>query len=297
MAARCHLFRLNDVYTIIDSDNYAAHGIETMFFPGGEPHVKVPASLSGNVVAFLKLRTWSDVGIAACVIDALNLHDNIDTVRIFIPYFPGARQDKVKRSSDSDPYSSLTIAMTGVLLTGGVQTIVFDLHSEEAFEWLSESINLMPKDLPLEIKPDVVGIIAPDEGAAVRAESFRSKFYPTATLVQCSKRRDPTTGRLSGYEMPSLSTSGRYVIVDDICDGGGTFNLLADAFFHDPIGYSSKLEMFVSHGIFSKGLDAIDSRIERITTTDSWCMLLPSQRLTVVPLKLLFDEIMENACA
>jgi hypothetical protein len=28
---------------IIDSDSYAASGIDTLFFPGGEPHVKLPA--------------------------------------------------------------------------------------------------------------------------------------------------------------------------------------------------------------------------------------------------------------
>lgn len=284
------------MYTVIDSDDYAAHGIETMFFPGGEPHVKVPANLSGDVLAFLKLRTWNDVGVGACVIDTLLVH-NIPRVRVFIPYFPGARQDKTKRASESDPYSPLTVAMMGTLLTGGIETIVFDMHSHEGFDWLSEAVNLMPKDLPIEVKPDVVGIIAPDEGALERASQFHRVFYPDALFIQCSKRRDPTTGRLSGYHMPKLPGIGRYVVVDDICDGGGTFNLLADAFSDDEFGDRSHLELFVSHGIFSKGLGNISSVIESITTTDSWCRIAPNKRLTVLPLAPLFDKIMESARA
>lgn len=281
------------MYTVIDSDNYASNGIETMFFPGGEPHVKVPWDLSGDVLAFLKLRTWEDTGIAACLINALSQHDRIETLRIFIPYFPGARQDKTIRNSSDDPYSPLTISITGQMLIE-TEITVFDVHSQKARDWLGMPTNLMPKDLPIETKSDVVGVIAPDEGAAERAESFRAAFYPSAELIQCSKRRDPTTGRLSGYHMPELAHRGRYIIVDDICDGGGTFDLLADAFFHDPVGRESHLEMFVSHGIFSKGLDAIDSRIESITTTDSWCQLPQSDRLIVTPLAPLFDTIMEN---
>ena len=53
---------------IIDSDDYSAAGIETMFFPGGEPHVKVPF-FSEPLLLHLKLRTWNDVGFAALLLD------------------------------------------------------------------------------------------------------------------------------------------------------------------------------------------------------------------------------------
>ena len=76
---------------IIDSDRYAEAGIETMFFPGGEPHVKVPWGTE-RVLLYLKLRTWNDVGFAALVIDAFERQGRLE--RVFIPYFPAARQDK-----------------------------------------------------------------------------------------------------------------------------------------------------------------------------------------------------------
>lgn len=269
---------------IIDSDDYGASDIETLFFPGGEPHVKIPAFGSDDcVLLHLKLRTWADVGFAACVQSALSEQGVHFTS--FIPYFPGARQDK------SDGTAPATINLMANLLDYADFKFVFDPHSSVLLREIDHE-SLMPADLGLSMRPDVVGIIAPDEGAHFRARIFRDVYCPEAQLIQCSKVRDPHTGNLSNYSMPPLTDPGQYIIVDDICDGGGTFNLLVEAFYRDPMSQfsSTKLELFVSHGIFSRGLDAIDARIEHITTTDSWCR--PGicendnqrKRLTIVPL-------------
>jgi ribose-phosphate pyrophosphokinase len=280
---------------IIDSDHYGASGIETMFFPGGEPHAKIPDGVAGNILLFLKLRTWEQTGLAACVIDALSRNSRVARLDVFIPYFPAARQDR------SDGHAPLTIKLMAALLTRNrATTYVFDAHSHV----LSESAPVhvfMPADLDIPVRPDVAGIIAPDKGAVARATAFRDRFYPSAALIQCSKMRNPTSGRLSGFQMKDLHRPGRYIIVDDICDGGGTFNLLADEFRKGRDPDLFQLELFVSHGIFSKGLDAIDPAIVHITTTDSW--VSESQagngnggnaRLTVLPLAPLFKVIRGN---
>lgn len=269
---------------IIESDNYAAAGIETLFFPGGEPHAKIPPELKGDILLVLKLRTWNDTGLGACVLDALWRNRKVDRLKVFTPYFPGARQDR------SDGLSPYTLELMKDLFSLYVTpTHVFDPHSEVLTASRSLLHWYMPSDLVYTPVEDVVGIIAPDEGALERAEDFRAHFYPNAILVCCNKKRDPTTGRLSGYHMPDLVKFGRYIIVDDICDGGGTFNLLADAL--RPSSALCQLELFVSHGIFSKGLDAIDPLIERITTTDSWCQLQSTERLRVLPLATLYPRI------
>lgn len=272
-------------FTLIDSDNYAAAGIETMFFPGGEPHVKLPA-ISGDVLLHLKLRTWTDTTFAALMLDAVCQGD-IGEVHAFIPYFPAARQDRA-----SDGRSALTLELTGDLLTRNrAMVTVFDPHSHWIYEHATIWRALMPEDFAVPIRPDVVGVIAPDAGARQRASSFRDRFYPGRELLECSKHRDPVTGALFGYHMPALPAKGRYIIVDDICDGGGTFNMLANAYSQDPLASSSELELFVSHGIFSKGLAAISPVISRITTTDSWCQLAPTDRLDVLPLHTLFPLV------
>ncbi len=264
---------------VIDSDNYAEHGIQTMFFPGGEPHIKVPI-FKGDVLFYGRLRNWNDAAFAALLTDALSHQEDV-THGSFIPYFPGARQDR------TDGKSALTLDVMLSILTNGLMGLcVFDPHSTELSESPWVHGYFMPTDLDIIIKDDVVGIIAPDAGAVKRAAQFRDKFYPGADLIECGKHRDSATGHLSGYQMSALKRYGRYIIVDDICDGGGTFNLLASAFFSDPLSVGSRLEMFVSHGIFSKSIHAIDKRIEHITTTDSWCTLdgVFPERLTVIKL-------------
>lgn len=266
---------------IIDSDDYAASGIETMTFPGGEPHVKLPI-FDDRILFYGKLRTWQDVGYAALVLDALSYQGIQHQKYAFIPYFPGARQDRTDKGQ-----SPLTLrVMLDLLSKSAFALVAFDPHSSVLINSDQLASYYMPSNLTIPQRDDVAGIIAPDAGAAARAEDFRKAFYPNAALVQCEKTRDFKTGQLSAYSMPQLTYSGRYIIVDDICDGGGTFNLLADAFATDPLAGNSTLEMFVSHGIFSRGVPAISSRIEHITTTDSWCRFagIYPARLTVINL-------------
>lgn len=278
---------------IIDSDNYAEHGIEAFFFPGGEPHVKIP-HFEDEVLLFLKLRTWNDVGLAMALIDALE--HQAAWFHVFCPYFPGARQDR------TDGKSPLTLDLMGRILGKGVRFSldVFDPHSDAIHERMNVGV-WMPRHLPVPIRQDVAGIIAPDAGAVHRATEFRDTFYPSASLIECSKKRDFASGKFLGYEMPALPGPGHYVVVDDICDGGGTFNLLAEAFDNDVMSAVSTLELFVSHGIFSKGLCAISPLYTHITTTDSWCRIPDNpedtarrHRLTVIPL---LSALKEHLCA
>jgi ribose-phosphate pyrophosphokinase len=284
---------------IIDSDRYWESGVEAFFFPGGEPHVKINSDYNNqDVVLFLKARTWNDVGIGACVSNALALGP-ARTVSTFIPYFPGARQD---RESERTP---MTLALMANLFRPVNTTVpnriyTFDEHSPFAQLYLGKHPVFMPKDLNIPTSENVVGIVAPDAGATARATSFRDAFYPGIQVIQCSKKRDPQSGRLSNYELPPLPPvfgRSRYIVVDDICDGGGTFNLLASAFDADPNGRDAQLTLFVSHGIFSKGLNAISSRYDKIITTDSWCIPVAGDiddRLMIIPLSPLCDKIIKE---
>jgi ribose-phosphate pyrophosphokinase len=276
---------------LIDSDRYVLSGIDTLVFPGGEPHVKVPwFNPDKRWLLFLKLRHWLDVGYAALVIDAL-IRQQV-YFRVFIPYLPGARQD---RSEGECGHTLEAVVRLLRLYECDAWTAVFDPHSLAVQKLLPKAQVFMPHQLDtMPIREDVVGVIAPDTGAVARAKTFRNKLYPDVPVITATKRRDPLTGWLSKYEMPSLAKEGHYIVVDDICDGGGTFNLLASAFDRDDVGLQSTLELVVSHGIFSKGVNAISPRYTRITTTNSWCAHAydrPHDRLTVLNLESLFPLI------
>lgn len=277
-------------YQVISSDNYGAAGIKTMFFPGGEPHCHIDLKdQKSPILLDLRLRTWNDVGLAWCVMDALDrlrLH-----AKVFCPYYPGARQDHPILGT---PATLLLMdQLVGVTDHGYIGPVhVFDVHNPAEFLGVK---NWMPADLDIPIKDDVVGIIAPDHGAIDRATAFRDKFYPKAGRYIGTKVREQETGKIKSFTLPMLPAGpGRYIIVDDICDGGWTFNMLAQQ-FAEYYGTKYHLELFVSHGIFSKGLINLHPRIEHITTTDSflWTNSRSGPRLTIVPLSPLYDRIME----
>jgi phosphoribosylpyrophosphate synthetase len=276
---------------VIDSDNYASSGIKTFFFPGGEPHAQLPPDRFGDALLFLKARTWNDVGIAACVMDALQRQENM--VWLFAPYLPGARQDR------TDLRTPVTKEVIGKLLGSYCQRLyTFDMHSHTKFGAHIEH-NFMPSDLYRLNKwePMPGWIICPDKGAVERCKDLaKVALVNPDNIIYCEKQRDFKIGNITSFNMEPLREEGSYLVVDDICDGGWTFNLIAEAFAKDQYAAKSALALYVSHGIFSKGVSNINPLYGEIITTDSWCqgkIRLP--RLDVLSLQPVIDEILEDA--
>jgi ribose-phosphate pyrophosphokinase len=109
------------------------------------------------------------------------------------------------------------------------------------------------------------GVIAPDLGAEKRAEDVAKQF--NVPVFHATKQRDPVTNKLSGFKMlDRLIPAAHYLVVDDLCDAGGTFVGLADSIKNV---YAVKLDLYVTHGLFTKGTTALEQRFEDIFATDS----------------------------
>jgi ribose-phosphate pyrophosphokinase len=86
-------------------------------------------------------------------------------------------------------------------------------------------------------------------------------------IIKCDKVRNMATGQLSNFEVFSKDLMGtNCLIVDDICDGGRTFIGVADELKKKNAG---NIYLFVTHGIFSNGLDELKKHFTRIYTTNS----------------------------
>ena len=86
--------------------------------------------------------------------------------------------------------------------------------------------------------------------------------------MEGSKQRDVKTGKLKAFKVYADDLRGRdCIIVDDICDGGGTFMGLAEELKQKGAG---KLYLAVSHGIFNRGFEELNKVFEKIYTTDSF---------------------------
>ena len=110
-------------------------------------------------------------------------------------------------------------------------------------------------------------LISPDGGALKKIYST-SKYLGGIPVVECGKSRDVQTGELSGFKVYEDDLKGKTcIVVDDICDGGGTFRGLAKELRKKNAG---DLVLAVSHGIFSHGFEDLLSSYKKIFTTDSF---------------------------
>jgi ribose-phosphate pyrophosphokinase len=101
-------------------------------------------------------------------------------------------------------------------------------------------------------------------------------------VVQCDKIRDVKTGRLSGAQVFANDLQGvDCLIVDDICDGGGTFLQLAKTLRSKNAG---RIFLAISHGIFSNGTDALTNELDGVFTTNSFYNGTAQPQLTVIAL-------------
>lgn len=186
------------------------------------------------------------------------------TVELHIPYLPFARQDK--KISNTATFNLEVFA--GILNIGNFKEVTaVDVHNPERTKELitnfrNITVEHSHENLVGKFKPDY--IIFPDKGASHRY-NHRYIYVPT---LSCEKVRDQQTGVITSVELPKHFTNQdkmRFLLLDDLCDGGGTF--IAVAKLLKKLNPENHVGLFVTHGVFSKGkkLEGIDE----IFTTNS----------------------------
>lgn len=239
-----------------------------MYFPAGEAHVKItdiegygPLTQiarinSADANDLMELAMWAD----AC-------YRRGEKTIVLMPYLPGARADHL----DFVPFGADVYArfINDMRVD---QLICFDPHSPQMPSMLRnctviDSTRLVRQHVVGKITHDVPqrydGIIAPDKGAVARAQKVADACH--LPLYKADKHREEGTGTLSGFSCEPLPDRGKFLVVDDICDGGGTFMGLAEA---TGVG-RDRLGLYVSHGVFSGQAQNLWKYFHEIWTTDS----------------------------
>lgn len=220
-------------------------------YPSGETHVHmVPTNLGNHIdVIAAEVRDFDDLGHVVVADRILK-----GQARWFIPFMPFARDDRCDTPNDG---FELGIAMK---MLDGMDVTILDPHSDVA--------GLLPHIHQREMfchwqLPEQYVHVVPDTGAAKKVRPGPND------RVYCHKKRDPVTGELSGFsiiEGAELIEGRHCVIVDDICDGGGTFLGLAQLIHeHKP----ETLSLAVTHGLFTQGVLGLLQEFDHIFTAGS----------------------------
>ena len=197
---------------------------------------------------------------AMFLIDAIKLQGR-RIQNLILPYVPGARQDRTNPTGDV-----LSTAWSVASMINGRffdQVLILDPHSPVLTDLIYD-VKVYPLDrIAAKMYPDYTGIIAADKGGKNRAEQFADAMGKP--IFYGSKIRDVATGKLSGFDVDVLPQGGHFLVVDDICDGGGTFIGL----WNEIDKQNAVADLFVTHGIFSKGSSDLRKTYRNVYTTDS----------------------------
>jgi len=240
---------------------------QSFTFSGGEPHIKIAPDFDTNrkITITHRLNSFNDLGLLCVTVDALRRMD-VKIIELFIPYFPAARQDRVMIPGEPLSVKVYADIINAMQLN---KVFVFDAHSEVTPALLNNSTVIPNYTFIKEVLNRIgqnVKLISPDGGALKKIYKV-SEFLGGVDVVECSKSRDVKTGKLSGFKVYNDDLEGMdCLIVDDICDGGGTFVGLAEELKKKNAG---KLYLAVSHGIFNKGFEVLNC-FDGIFTTNSF---------------------------
>lgn len=182
-----------------------------------------------------------------------------------IKYLPYARQDKEVSNTATfalRPFAQLLNSLNFE------EIIIMDPHSTIALDLIKNSRAEYPKEeIAKVIELTKANVICyPDKGAVTKYTKIYD--YP---YIYGEKVRDQLTGNILSYEIFGDALHSDFygktvLIIDDICDGGMTFKLLAKELLN---AGAKEVNLFVSHGIFSKGLRTLkESGIKQVFTKD-----------------------------
>lgn len=264
-------------------------------FPGGESHVKLEIDAdmvvdNAHVIIASRFHEMADILNVVLVADAAK-RLGFAKLTLIMPYFPGARQDRVCNAGEP-----LTIKVfTDLINSCGFDSVhILSPHSDVTPALLNNAVTHDECDLVLEaIKSNkfdckVLNIVCPDAGAGKRvskvakyiADSFPDKEI---NLIRCEKVRDVRDGSLKEFFVQCDDLGGYpTLIVDDIVAYGGTFIGLAEVLREKNCG---SLGIFVSHADCEKGIANLSDVFDCVFLSDSKTDKTTHDNVSIIPFK------------
>ena len=244
--------------------------VKTFKFSGGELQIKLPEIKTEGVLLEWKPTNSDDIMELLLTVNALK-HEGITDIDLNIFYLPYARQDRV--CAKGEAYSLEVIVQ--ILDTLNISPIrIWDLHNSAlTFHLLADSNSYIREieqdDIFSRFKIlddfDLNNLIlcAPDAGASLKVSQIAERFK-LGNPIHFVKIRSMDDGSIIDLKLKPNSRdvdSWNILVIDDICDGGQTFIEVAKVL--KKLG-AAKLFLYVTHAIFSKGLDELYKQYDHI---------------------------------
>ena len=227
-------------------------------FPDGEPHIVLEEiNRKESVMVICRISNPTDLFIATQIGSILNRQGV--PYSFDIKYLMSMRMDRV--ISFNEAYS-LNIVMKMLKMFNPINIKVLEPHNFSAI--LANGGMGYPSH-----KPDFSKylVVFPDKGAYMRYRALYDK------AVICSKVRDVSTGELKGFsiENPEIleeCPNKPLMVIDDLCDGGGTFVGIAELLKEKCPDRPKSI--FVTHAVNPNGIDNMRWHYNNVYITNSY---------------------------
>ena len=234
---------------------------EIITFPDGEPHIRLEGiDRKDKVIVVCRITSPKDLFILLQTGDILNRHEV--TFALHIYYLMSMRMDRVISFNEACSLKTVSDLINSM---NPESVNVLEPHSHKTEALIKEFWGSLEPRIP-----DFTGYIPvyPDSGAV-------NRYQTLGEVLMCSKTCNPDTGKLEGFhiENPELLQDEDFkgfplVVMDDLCDAGGTFTGIADKIREvDP---DRKLAVYVTHMVNPKGITALSGNYDEVYFTNSY---------------------------
>lgn len=243
-------------------------GVKFLTFPDGQPHAileDIGDEFMAQVICSITTsKVLVHLGLVAEVLNRRQIY-----WELHIPYLLGARYDRVMEDDNGDlkENDSFDLAFIAKYINEMLDPAIvylYDVHSDVSTALIKNSRSASNKALVQAYDKEKAILIIPDAGAAKKAAKYLKWNPNIIDTVNCVKHRDPDGKVHLKVLEPEKCKGENCVIIDDICDGGRTFNAIAEQI--DPL----HLTLIVTHGIFSAGMQELDGNFDQIITSNSY---------------------------
>lgn len=221
-------------------------------------HIEIHANLkcSDGIIALAQIKDILD--------DWVRGTNPLMPIVLVMPYVPYARQDRAMVDGDA---FSLKVFTNIINALNFDEICILDPHSDVTPALLNKcTIYTQAQSLSTLVKDKYDAIVSPDGGALKKIYQC-AKAIGVTSIIKADKERCVETGKILSTTYRGDVAGKKLLIVDDICDGGFTFINLAKLLKENG---ATQVDLFVSHGIFSKGLDVLKPYIDHVHTHVSW---------------------------
>lgn len=233
-------------------------------FPDGEVQISLgDFSHKEQIQVKCRITNAEDLFILMQVLDILDRHEVLYKLNIY--YLMGMRMDRVM---DFNRPFTLKIVLNSLKNCNADTIEILEPHSDVYYDFRfgGKFTELYVENSPSNPVWNSFQIVLPDEGAKERYE-----FSYDKTVLTCSKVRDLTTGKILEIKVdnPEAISDKPLLILDDLCDGGGTFCGIAKVFNALNIP-KERLNIAVTHMVNPKGIKNLSENFNHVWFTNSY---------------------------